>query len=108
MSVGIGSCVPAGSFMPHRLFILFANNKRTSVRQSRFFSVASSHRGLRRKRPYDPRIHPFCKKMDCRVKPGNDAQIGSIRPAVSPLASERQRPAAHDIVKNEPPSSKFC
>jgi hypothetical protein len=21
---------------------------------------------------YDPRIHPVSKKMDCRVKPGND------------------------------------
>jgi len=21
---------------------------------------------------YDPRIHPFARMMDCRVKPGND------------------------------------
>ena len=26
-----------------------------------------------RKRPYDPRIH-LAKKMDCRVKPGNDRE----------------------------------
>ena len=25
-----------------------------------------------RKRAYDPRIHLLTKKMDCRVKPGND------------------------------------
>jgi hypothetical protein len=28
-----------------------------------------------RERPYDPRVHPLRKKMDCRVKPGNDAEL---------------------------------
>jgi hypothetical protein len=32
-----------------------------------------------RERPYDPRVHLLRKKMDCRVKPGND-----LAPATSP------------------------
>jgi hypothetical protein len=37
-----------------------------------------------RERAYDPRIHPLCKKllrrrMDCRVKPGND-EVGAVMP----------------------------
>jgi hypothetical protein len=32
-----------------------------------FISVVA--RGL------DPRVHSFRKKMDCRVKPGNDAEL---------------------------------
>jgi hypothetical protein len=36
-------------------------------------------------RGLDPRVHHlreehFTKKMDCRVKPGNDAEFGSIPP----------------------------
>jgi hypothetical protein len=33
-------------------------------------------------RGLDPRVHPFRKKMVCRVKPGNDAELASraIRP----------------------------
>jgi hypothetical protein len=27
-------------------------------------------------RGLDPRVHPLRKKMDCRVKPGNDAEFG--------------------------------
>jgi hypothetical protein len=26
-------------------------------------------------RGLDPRVHPFRKKMDCRVKPGNDTEL---------------------------------
>jgi hypothetical protein len=26
-------------------------------------------------RGLDPRVHYFRKKMDCRVKPGNDAEV---------------------------------
>jgi hypothetical protein len=26
-------------------------------------------------RGLNPRVHPFRKKMDCRVKPGNDAEL---------------------------------
>jgi hypothetical protein len=29
-------------------------------------------------RGLDPRVHPFRKKMDCRVKPGNDAELDRI------------------------------
>jgi hypothetical protein len=32
-------------------------------------TCAAHTRGL------DPRVHPFRKKMDCRVKPGNDAEL---------------------------------
>jgi hypothetical protein len=38
-------------------------------RSSEFISFVT--RGL------GPRVHPFRKKMDCRVKPGNDAKLGS-------------------------------
>ena len=31
-----------------------------------------------RERAYDPRIHPF-RKMDCRVKPGNDGTRLRVR-----------------------------
>jgi hypothetical protein len=38
------------------------------LRADRFISFVT--RGL------DPRVHPFREKMDCRVKPGNDAELG--------------------------------
>jgi hypothetical protein len=31
-----------------------------------------------RERPYDPRVHLFRRKMDCRVKPGNDAALAQF------------------------------
>lgn len=33
-------------------------------------------------RELDPRIHPFRKTMDCRVKPGND-QCSELQPEIS-------------------------
>jgi hypothetical protein len=40
------------------------------VRLDGFFSGVT--RGL------DPRVHPFRKKIDCRVKPGNDAELDRV------------------------------
>jgi hypothetical protein len=38
----------------------------------------------------DPHIHPLAKKMDCRVKPGNDSHKGHHR-----AGAQRRDPVIH-------------
>jgi hypothetical protein len=38
-------------------------------------------------RGLDPRVHPFRKNMDCRVKPGNDAELDQFDRNPRQLAS---------------------
>ena len=58
---------------------MYRQNQHANACFGRMDSSGSSPAGIARedgrKRPYDPRVHPFRKKMDCRVKPGNDTEL---------------------------------